>query len=205
MNLNLQFFTQEDFLFALRNVVLAQIGVSELSNRTGLGRESLYKSLSPTANPYLSTVLKVLNELGFVLQVAPRKDHEPIPSINRRPNSLSQIYPELAKQWHVRLNNGLTSDDVTINSKRRIKHGCPICAGKKAVLSNSLSISHAYVAQEWHPYKNNSLTASEVTAGSGKKIWWKCARHDDHEWEASVYSRTMGKGCPTCAGRKVGF
>ena len=38
---------------------------------TGLGRESLYKSLSKSGNPRFSTVVNVLDCLGFRLQVVP--------------------------------------------------------------------------------------------------------------------------------------
>ena len=41
---------------------------------TGLGRESLYKSLAPTGRPEFATVLKVLPSLGLQLCVTPIKD-----------------------------------------------------------------------------------------------------------------------------------
>ena len=40
-----------------------------VSQETGLGRESLYKSLSPNGNPEFATVLKVVRALGFRLRV----------------------------------------------------------------------------------------------------------------------------------------
>lgn len=40
-------------------------GMTEIARRTGLGRESLYKALSPDGNPELSTVLKVVGALGL--------------------------------------------------------------------------------------------------------------------------------------------
>ena len=44
--------------------------MSIVAEETGLGRESLYKSLSPNGNPEFATVLKVVRALGFRLQVA---------------------------------------------------------------------------------------------------------------------------------------
>ncbi|MCX5848584.1 MAG: putative addiction module antidote protein, partial [Deltaproteobacteria bacterium] len=41
--------------------------------QTGLGRESLYKALSPEGNPEFSTILKVVNALGLHLHVASGK------------------------------------------------------------------------------------------------------------------------------------
>ncbi len=46
-------------------------GMTQLSNRTGLGRESLYKALSQNGNPEFATILKVINALGLQLHVVP--------------------------------------------------------------------------------------------------------------------------------------
>ena len=50
-------------LLALRNIAEAQGGFTKLAAATGLGRESLYKTLSPQGNPKLSTVIAVANAL----------------------------------------------------------------------------------------------------------------------------------------------
>lgn len=42
-------------------------GMADIARRAGLGRESLYKALSVTGNPELSTVLGVLKALGLRL------------------------------------------------------------------------------------------------------------------------------------------
>jgi len=42
-------------------------GMSQIARETGLGRESLYKALSPDGNPEFSTVLKVVRALGIRL------------------------------------------------------------------------------------------------------------------------------------------
>jgi len=51
---------------ALGDIARAK-GMGELAKQTGLGRESLYKALSPEGNPELATVLKVLKALGLRL------------------------------------------------------------------------------------------------------------------------------------------
>jgi hypothetical protein len=56
------------------------------------------------------------------------------------------------------------------------------------------------LAIEWHTQKNVGLTPQEVTPGSGKKVWWICK--EGHEWEAVIYSRTRGSGCPFCSKQK---
>lgn len=42
-------------------------GMTQIARETGLGRESLYKALSPEGNPEFATVLKVVHALGFRL------------------------------------------------------------------------------------------------------------------------------------------
>jgi probable addiction module antidote protein len=51
---------------ALGDIARAK-GVSRIARETGLGRESLYKALSPDGNPEFSTVLKVVRALGLRL------------------------------------------------------------------------------------------------------------------------------------------
>ena len=47
-------------------------GMSQISRETGLGRESLYKALSPEGNPEFATVIKVLKALGLQLHASTR-------------------------------------------------------------------------------------------------------------------------------------
>lgn len=56
------------FLMAVGNVAKAR-GMTQIAQATGLGRESLYKALSPGAKPKYDTVLKVLRSLGVRLAV----------------------------------------------------------------------------------------------------------------------------------------
>ena len=55
---------------ALGDIARAK-GMTEVARKAGLGRESLYKALSPTGNPELSTVLRVVEALGLKLHAAP--------------------------------------------------------------------------------------------------------------------------------------
>jgi probable addiction module antidote protein len=57
------------FAAALGDVARAA-GMSKVAQTTGLGRESLYKALSPDGNPEFATVLKVLQSLGVKLHAA---------------------------------------------------------------------------------------------------------------------------------------
>jgi len=57
-------------LMALRNIAEAQEGgIAGLAARAHLGRESMYKMLSGSGNPKLSSFTKVIQGLGLHLQV----------------------------------------------------------------------------------------------------------------------------------------
>ncbi len=58
------------FLTAVRDVARAR-GMTQLAKDTGLGRESLYKALTPGAKPRYDTVLKLLHALGVKLSASP--------------------------------------------------------------------------------------------------------------------------------------
>ena len=53
---------------ALGDIARAK-GMSQVARDAGLGRESLYKSLSSSGNPELATILKVIAALGLELHV----------------------------------------------------------------------------------------------------------------------------------------
>lgn len=54
---------------ALGDIARAR-GMTEIARQTGLGRESLYKALSPEGNPEFSTILKVVRALGLKLHAS---------------------------------------------------------------------------------------------------------------------------------------
>ena len=139
-------------------------------------------------------------------------------------NSLATQYPEIAAQWHSTKNDKTPAEvvagsnkkywwicpegqdhewEASLSNRTAKKSGCPFCVGQKLSVTNSLAEKHPDIAAEWHPTKNDK-TPAEVVAGSNKKYWWKCPEGPDHEWEATVVSRTnQGSGCPFCAGKQV--
>jgi len=66
---------------------------------------------------------------------------------------------------------------------------------------SSLLVSNPEIAQEWNYEKNATLKPEHFTPNSNKKVWWKCSK--GHEWQAVIYHRNNGIGCPYCAGKKV--
>lgn len=137
-------------------------------------------------------------------------------------NTLKDIYPDIAKEWHPTKNNDLTPERVTPKSSKRvwwkckngheweavIAHrssgsGCPYCANKKVQIGyNDLATTDPELAAEWHPSKNGSLFPTDLTRGSGIKVWWICKK--GHEWCTSPNKRTAEKNsCPYCSNKKV--
>ena len=59
---------EDVFLLAVRDVVQAQGGMSELANATKLNREGLYNMLSEKGNPRFLSLTSVLGELGLKVE-----------------------------------------------------------------------------------------------------------------------------------------
>ena len=136
-------------------------------------------------------------------------------------NDLETLYPALAAEWDPEKNAGLTPDQVTVASNRKVwwrcplghsyvsiigsrslrGYGCPYCAGRRVLAGfNDLASRNPMVAAQWHPTLNGSLTPEMVTVGSHRKVWWQCP--NGHVWQAAIQSRTGKRpcGCPACAG-----
>ena len=132
-------------------------------------------------------------------------------------NDLVTTNPELAKEWDYTRNLSLTPGDVTamsnksiwwccdsghswktVISNRSLGRGCPTCGNKKVLEGfNDLLTTHPLIADSWDQEANGDLHPNMVVGGSGQKVWWKCEQ--GHSWQATVSSRTSGRGCPGCA------
>ena len=140
-------------------------------------------------------------------------------------NSFATLYPKLSKDWHPTKNGILEPYDFSKKSNKRIwwkcdkgdNHewidkissrvkgsSCPKCHAREVLMSKCLATTHPDLAKDWHPTKNGDLTPYDVIGGKDEKVWWKCDKGDDHVWNAIIYSRKKGSGCPVCAGRQVG-
>lgn len=130
---------------------------------------------------------------------------------------LSYKHPEIAKEWDYEKNGNLNPNEVTYGSgkkvwwlcdknhsyaatvsNRSLGKGCPYCAGQKVSPEMSLAKTNEQLASEWHPTLNGSLTPTDFLPHSHKKIWWKCPNFAEHEWQATIASRSKGSGCPHC-------
>lgn len=134
---------------------------------------------------------------------------------------LAARYPEVARRWHPEKNGTLTPEQVMPGSHKSYwwrcerghewqavpfamvgGSGCPYCAGKRAIPGQTdLATTHPELAAQWHPERNGGKGPGTVSAGSVKRVWWRCER--GHDYQAPVFSRASGTGCPYCAGKKV--
>lgn len=59
------------FLRAIGHIARS-MGMSQIAEKTGLGRESLYKALDEKAHPRFETIFKVLNAMGIQMTLVPK-------------------------------------------------------------------------------------------------------------------------------------
>jgi probable addiction module antidote protein len=59
---------ENDLIIAIGNVAKA-MGMSQIAEKSGLSRPSLYKALSDGAKPQFSTIMKVLKAIGGVFKI----------------------------------------------------------------------------------------------------------------------------------------
>jgi probable addiction module antidote protein len=70
--------SRESFLLALRDVTTA-FGMTVVAERTKLGRETLYRTLSKSGNPRIGTLVAILGTMGLRLVVEPKGFKRPGP------------------------------------------------------------------------------------------------------------------------------
>ncbi len=135
-------------------------------------------------------------------------------------SSILHSNPEIAKEWNYEKNVNLKPEHFAANSNKKVwwkcskghewqaviasrnsgGHGCPYCLGLYAVKGeNDLQTVNPGLAKEWNWEMNGTLTPEHFTANSGEKVWWKCSK--GHAWQAKIYHRNNGSGCPYCSGR----
>lgn len=131
--------------------------------------------------------------------------------------SFQKIADTLIPEWDVEKNDGCTADAFTSHSSKSVwwkcpkghsykmriahrtnGHGCPFCAGERAIEGeNDLATTNPELVEEWDYKKNVDILPTQVMRWTEKKVWWKgkCG----HEWRASISSRAGTRTmCPIC-------
>lgn len=131
-------------------------------------------------------------------------------------NDFESAYPQLSKQWDYNKNGNLLPSMVAPKSHKKVwwicekghswqtsidnrsrGRGCPFCTSKIiANGENDLASQNPFLAAEYS--KKNIKQSCEVFLNSHNKVWWTCPVCGN-EWQATVYSRQQGNGCPNCA------
>lgn len=74
---------------------------------------------------------------------------------------------------------------------------CPVCSGQLVVKGvNDLATIRPDLASEFDLVRSN-MSPYEVTVNSHRYAWWLCS--NGHSWEAKIYARASGEGCPFCS------
>ena len=132
---------------------------------------------------------------------------------------LATLHPDLAAEWDHERNGKLTPSTIGAHTTKRVwwagrcghnwqaaianrakGNGCPYCASKRVLPGvTDLATLRPDLAAQWH--SGNELRPEQVVPGARRKAIWQCAK--GHVWEAAIYRRSTGIGCPYCSGKFV--
>jgi len=142
-------------------------------------------------------------------------------------NNLKAIFPDLVKLWDYDKND-ILPEMIYFSSRKKVWWKCPSCEKsfltpvcsriraktpycpecmhnhigiinrKKTIKKNgSLFDDNSPLLKEWNYQKNVDITPKDVSSKSGIKVWWKCSKCGN-EWNAKIFNRSYGTGCPKC-------
>ena len=132
-------------------------------------------------------------------------------------NNLLACYPDIASEWDYERNSKRPEEYRPLSNKKawwickkghrwpaairgRINHGCPYCAGKKAVPGETdFGTLYPELALEWDTERNDS-DYTKYTKSSHELAWWICPK--GHHYRATIANRVQGKKCPDCRENK---
>lgn len=144
-------------------------------------------------------------------------------------NSVAELHPEIAQQWHPEKNGELKPSMFKCGSDFKAWWICPKCgreyeatishrvggtdctccsvrrsvqSRRKNKLMKSGGITDIKLIAEWNFAKNNGARPEDFSPGSKEKVWWKCGKCG-YEWRAVICNRSNGRGCPCCSNKVV--
>ena len=136
-------------------------------------------------------------------------------------NDLVTKQPNLALEWDYEKNKQLNPRTISPGSNNKVwwkckkGHswqaticsrskglGCPYCSNKKVLPGyNDLATKYPSLVLEWDFEQNGDIRPENVVPGTNKKVYWTC-NVCNHNWQATIASRTYGHGCPVCARKR---
>lgn len=135
-------------------------------------------------------------------------------------NNFGVLYPDLLKEWNPE--NEINPYYITKGSDETVSwicskcnhvwdmkvakrtgrgDGCPRCSGKIVSDNNRITVLYPDICLEWEYDRNNGRLPENFSKGSEESVYWKC-KMCDGIWEAQIYSRVAGNGCPNCSSSK---
>lgn len=155
---------------------------------------------------------RTTSNTGCTCDAMERKSASLRKTLVKKLGSLRDHYPELASLWNYEKNGIYTPDNLTCGSEYeawwidnkgyewRSKVLCMTRSkgrtSKLIVGKNDFATLRPELAEQWNYEKNNKKRPCDYHAYAKDKVWWIC--YKGHEWEASLSSRTAGRGCPEC-------
>ncbi len=144
-------------------------------------------------------------------------------------NNLAKNYPSLLEEWFFERNIEKNPYEIAVHSNekmwwrcknsncgchiwndtvynRTLGRGCPYCNKGRPCPHYNLKIIFPELADEWYHQENEGLSPEDINPRSGKKYWWYCRDEKNcgcHIWRATIYNRTIGRGCPYCKSGKT--
>ena len=182
---------------------------------------------------YFDPILNKTFNLEWVSSVSDRVNGNGCPYLSGKKllvgfNDLGTRYPEIAKEWNYKKNNGLTPQDFMSASSKKVywihhhkdliteeefdfewidsiahrtidKRGCPILSGHQIHVGyNDLASRFPKLAKQLDPNKNHGIEATNILQSTAKKLYWKCP-HCGISFERSVVNMTKRTPkCPNC-------
>jgi DNA-directed RNA polymerase subunit RPC12/RpoP len=136
-------------------------------------------------------------------------------------NDILTTHPAIAREWSGERNGKKRPEHYTIGAGVRAwwrcsicghewnaliysrkNCGCPACAGNILVVGkNDLRTVNPTVAAEWDYELNYPIRPEDVAATDRRKFFWYCKL--GHSYDAAVYSRHYGNGCPYCSNHRL--
>lgn len=134
--------------------------------------------------------------------------------------SILSIKPQLCKEWNYNKNKNITPDMISYSSAKKVwwtcsnckkdymssvysrynGTNCPYCTNRVLIIGvNDLATTNPNLAKEWN-FNKNILKPVDVVAGGKNKVWWICSKCG-YEWQAALFARNNGSGCPVCSNR----
>ena len=218
----------KDELCREKGIILYRVrekGCGQLDSNDSITFEYDYEDWNSLSN----IIIKILNDMGVNNpDVNIGRDEYIIKELYYKKsleNSLSNLYPEIASEWHPTLNGNIAPDLISAEThdsyywlcpkghaykaspknRVRMNSNCPFCSGQKVLKGfNDLETTNPVIALDFDNEKNKRKSY-QVSKGCSDFFWFKCHKCNyEFKYQLSTYVARGGK-CPICSAGKTKF